>query len=469
MLNGFDIENSKEDDDIDVDENDLMQFLGQLDGGQRNDEAMEEELVETTPLVPEVVRRPPPPVVPRNIPQEVPRSLPQTLQPSILKPVQQTPSLFEQVKARQLEYKKAALKAKNEGDKQQALLYLRQSKEIDSVILKIENGESVDMSSLPPSLASSSTRTTNLPSQLSNNQFPPSSSSNVPRAVPNFDNNTTYIEDLPEVSQETAAQIFNAPTSASSIMEALQQRLEKFQATHKKALAANETAKIRRLGRIVKSYETAIRDHKAGKPLELDALPCPPGFPPFPTEGGNSSAKPAEPMPVQVPPAAQNRPQSQAIEKSAPSKPNPGTSGSNKVGPKGTRPQLKRGTSTIGDKQLRFLMERQKLFKQAALEAYKRKEVEQAKEYMRQAKGFDPLIEATMSGLPIDATSIPVPPQIADNDFVIVDQTQVPQINAVGEAKFYTGDEREELFRELERDLLSQIEVSLLYIIVLIL
>lgn len=58
------------------------------------------------------------------------------------------------------------------------------------------------------------------------------------------------------------------------------------------------------------------------------------------------------------------------------------------------------------EKQLAFLTRRQTQFKQAALEAKKRGEIEQAKEYLRMSKGFDQLIEATRNGLPVDMNTV---------------------------------------------------------------
>jgi coiled-coil and C2 domain-containing protein 1 len=58
------------------------------------------------------------------------------------------------------------------------------------------------------------------------------------------------------------------------------------------------------------------------------------------------------------------------------------------------------------EKQLAFLVARQKEFKEAALQAKRKGEVNQAKEYLRLAKGFDPLIEASNSGLPVDMDTV---------------------------------------------------------------
>ena len=58
------------------------------------------------------------------------------------------------------------------------------------------------------------------------------------------------------------------------------------------------------------------------------------------------------------------------------------------------------------EKQLSFLISRQKEFKEAAIQAKRKGEVNQAKEYLRLAKGFDPLIEASNSGLPVDMETV---------------------------------------------------------------
>lgn len=47
----------------------------------------------------------------------------------------------------------------------------------------------------------------------------------------------------------------------------------------------------------------------------------------------------------------------------------------------------------------------------AALNAKKKGEIAEAKEFLRTAKGFDRLIEAAKGGLPIDWASIPVSPE----------------------------------------------------------
>lgn len=67
---------------------------------------------------------------------------------------------------------------------------------------------------------------------------------------------------------------------------------------------------------------------------------------------------------------------------------------------------VRKSPASRQEKQLALLLARQKDFKQAAMQAKSRGEVNQAKEYLRSAKGFDKLIEATQSGLPVDLKTV---------------------------------------------------------------
>lgn len=80
------------------------------------------------------------------------------------------------------------------------------------------------------------------------------------------------------MSSEEAQRIFNAPPPPSSIGEALAQRLERYRQTMAEAEAEKNSSKVRRLGRIVKSYEAAIKAHKLNKEFDYASLPTPPGM-----------------------------------------------------------------------------------------------------------------------------------------------------------------------------------------------
>jgi coiled-coil and C2 domain-containing protein 1 len=61
---------------------------------------------------------------------------------------------------------------------------------------------------------------------------------------------------------------------------------------------------------------------------------------------------------------------------------------------------------TLQEKQLTLMLERQKEYRDAAVQAKKRGDINQAREYLRISKGFDNLIEASKSGLPVELSSV---------------------------------------------------------------
>ena len=94
-----------------------------------------------------------------------------------------------------------------------------------------------------------------------------------------------------------------------STQEALEQRLSKYQSGVKSAQKEGNSGKARRMGRIVKLYEDALKALEAGKPANFSELPTPPGYPPIPVSVPakppslavlvqESTAKPKEPAEV---------------------------------------------------------------------------------------------------------------------------------------------------------------------------
>lgn len=103
---------------------------------------------------------------------------------------------------------------------------------------------------------------------------------------------------------------------------------------------------------------------------------------------------------------------------------------------------------------------RQRELKQAALNAKKDGDMDLARDYLRQAKGIQPLIEASKAGLPVDMTSIPLSPlekvelstsQKNDN-FVLVSSEDV--LEGLNE----TDDK---IYENLETQLIKQIKVRI--------
>jgi coiled-coil and C2 domain-containing protein 1 len=182
-------------------------------------------------------------------------------------------------------------------------------------------------------------------------------------------------------------------------MEALQQRLDKYKSEVDKANESSNSGKARRMGRIVKQYEEAITLYKKGKPVPYEDLPTPPGFGPIPILV--SATGPAISHKIQVLPEPQppknNIDDSVSPEKRVkptPEQPGPSSGG---LKPTGTSTSsINRGgvggktmtKLTLQEKQLQEVLFRQKQYRDAAIEAKKRGDINQAREYLRASKGI---------------------------------------------------------------------------------
>ncbi|KAG1666722.1 Coiled-coil and C2 domain-containing protein 1-like [Nymphon striatum] len=335
------------------------------------------------------------------------------------------------------QYKKAALVAKSRNDKETAIKYIGIMKQFDSVIAALANGQPIDLSKMPspPSvLVSESHKSISAPTK-----------------------STPLQSVAPTVSESTTSQ-FIPPATPASVLEALNQRLEKFKATADAAKQEGNNSKARRIGRIVKQYNAAIKDYTAGKMVDMEELPAPPGCPPMPKEGFNLPS--ASNSPDQNSKETENSEASKSLsdthEEISPTKkvpaPMPPSKSSATTSPPttaSTRP-VKRSLSGVAEKQLQYLLQRQKYFKMAALESKKTGDMDLAMDYLKTAKGIEPMIEAARCGLPVDIKTIPTPPQLKE-DFVIIDHPSTEKS---------TGDSAE-MYATLDQDLLKQLKLCL--------
>ncbi|XP_055975277.1 coiled-coil and C2 domain-containing protein 1A isoform X2 [Sorex fumeus] len=309
-----------------------------------------------------------------------------------------SPGPLEQLRSRQHEYKLAALHAKQQGDMAAATRFFRMAKSFDAVLEALSRGEPVNLSGLPPP-----------PDQLSPD---PPSSPPQPPAPPNTPS-------TPEV-----------PPAPRTLLEALEQRMERYRLAATQAKTKGDQRKARMHERIVKQYQDAIRAHKAGRAVDVAELPVPPGFPPI---QGLEAAESAQPSLVGVLETAMklasqddgpedeededlkkpNSPLAPSAQSKAPAPraPQAGSAPTAKAAPK--------GTSTRAQQQLAFLENRKKQLLQAALRAKQKNDVEGAKMHLRQAKGLDPMLEASRNGLPVDIAKVP-PAPVNKDDFALV-------------------------------------------------
>ena len=149
---------------------------------------------------------------------------------------------------------------------------------------RAKNGEQVDLSQLPATFSSFSQVPKPSQSQPSKAAVERTISRDQPIAIPENP------EDIPPPDHAT----FGAPPPPTSIDEALQQRLNKYRQDEAKAKEEGNSARMRRLGRICKQYEDAIKIYKKGGPTKLagliSELPSPPGFSPIPMQQPETSS-----------------------------------------------------------------------------------------------------------------------------------------------------------------------------------
>ena len=344
-----------------------------------------EEAAPTTP--PTRVSPTPTPAAPAPVPAK-PSSEPMKTISPITSPIDEN---LRHTQQRRTECRREALKAKETGDKMRALACVNAVKQCDGLLEKIKSGQSVDMSLLPgvptaviqyPRQEADNTQGEGPPPPLPQRQF----SRDDPIQMPENP------EDLPPADPA----VYGAPPPPKTVMEALEQRLAKYKEDEAKAKAESNASRARRLGRICKQYTDAMKAHKAGRAIPVDELPTPPGFAPIPSGAPAAAA------------TSRAAPGTQAASEAA----GPGpTRGAVAAAPKpSAAPAAQKRPTTLRDKQILLLTTRQAEFKKAALEAKKSGQMEQAKEYLRQYKGFDQMIEAAKSGLPIDFKTLPVPP-----------------------------------------------------------
>uniref|UniRef100_A0AAQ5X5Z1 C2 domain-containing protein n=1 Tax=Amphiprion ocellaris TaxID=80972 RepID=A0AAQ5X5Z1_AMPOC len=313
---------------------------------------------------------------------------------------------------RQKEYKMAALRAKKEGDVEQAKRHYKTSKRFDAVIEALEKGQAIDLSGLPPSPGQGEGQTL-----------------------------VNFVVSAPA-----------APSPPKDVLEALEQRRAKYAEASTQAKASGDDRKARMHDRIAKQYQSAIRAHKAGRAVNFDELPAPPGFPPIPGQkatGGeqgfvaaleaasklastdtaeNAEEDDEDEKEEESKPAVPEEPKKPTLDvptagprqKRSPSASPDRTASRERLSPTG---QLLKQSCTV--QQLEFLEGRKKQYMKAALQAKQKNDMEQAKVFLRTAKGFDPMIEAARSGKTVDISTVPSPPGDEDEDFILVHHSDV--------------------------------------------
>uniref|UniRef100_A0A914WVX9 DM14 domain-containing protein n=1 Tax=Plectus sambesii TaxID=2011161 RepID=A0A914WVX9_9BILA len=337
------------------------------------------------------------------------------------KPVQQTQPtgtlaisrVRDTLVRRRDEYKKNAALAMRAKDKGAAVEFVRTAQQFDAAIAAVDSGnvgDDLDMSVVPPSPD--------------------------PYKAPSA---TLSQTDEPKAAAQRPQAPTAIPPPPKTFLEGLEQRLAKYRDAVSRAKEEGNERKQRQNERIVKQYAEAIRDHKAGKPVDVLELPAPPGYPPLPQATGRPAGLPMAPASA----AAQA-----AKARQHPAGPFGPVASPTEGGP--SPPKQSRNSQ-----QLDFLEHRQMQFKQAALLAKQKGDMELAKKYLRAAKGFDNMIEASRAGLPVNIKDAPIPPQVRT-----VARSLEPTMDGDSSTSSIsiTGT-REEVFATLEKDLIRQVQI----------
>ncbi|NXY00868.1 C2D1B protein, partial [Pteruthius melanotis] len=322
---------------------------------------------------------------------------------------------------RQKEYKLAALKAKQQGDLEKAKEYMKTGKKFDVVLEALDSGQPIDLQNMPPSPQGKAC----LKETFSE--------------VCLCCNGMILLCVLKSRWCDISLCVWLAESlqQPKTVLEALQQRLEKYRAAAAQAKASGDDRKGRMHDRIAKQYQDAIRAHKAGRKVNFSELPVPPGFPPLPgvaaTDGGSTIAAVLESASKlanmeENDEEEENEPLTQAPVAKKPTqvvKPTPVPAAAQESFPEHLKRAASPSSLDKAEEQLEFLENRKKQYLKAAIKAKRENNLEQAKTYLRTAKGLDLKIEQAKSGKTVDISKLPSPPTDDEGDFIFVHHEDV--------------------------------------------
>uniref|UniRef100_A0A2K5VJP5 Coiled-coil and C2 domain-containing protein 1A n=1 Tax=Macaca fascicularis TaxID=9541 RepID=A0A2K5VJP5_MACFA len=370
------------------------------------------------------------------------------------KPEAPHPGLEATLQERLALYRTATESARQAGDSAKMRRYDRGLKTLENLLASVRKGNAIDEADIPPPVAigkgpASTPSCSPAPTQpapgitsapeprvtlegpsptapasspgLAKPQMPP-----PPDQLPPDPPSPPSQPPTPAMAPSTP----EVPPPPRTLLEALEQRMERYQVAAAQAKSKGDQRKARMHERIVKQYQDAVRAHKAGRAVDVAELPVPPGFPPI---QGLEATKPTQQSLVGVletamklanqdegpedeedeVPKKQNSPVAPTAQPKAPP---------SRASQSGSTPAAKappKATSTRAQQQLAFLEGRKKQLLQAALRAKQKNDVEGAKMHLRQAKGLEPMLEASRNGLPVDITKVP-PAPVNKDDFALV-------------------------------------------------
>lgn len=314
--------------------------------------------------------------------------------------------------ARQREYKAAALDAKRAGDLDRARELMRIGKRFGTVLEALEKGQPVDLSGMPPAPADLKA----LPQASKASSATQGLSPAVEQMQP------VMASDLPATPV--------VPAEPTTVLDALQQRLNRYREAGIQARANGDERKARMHDRIAKQYQDAVRAHQAGQKVDFAELPVPPGFPPIP---GLEPSKGSEQDSVAATLATAQKLASEDAalvddeEESDTPAPAPLAKkpAQTLVSPSHllTEPKASSSKESLSPsvrEQVTLLEARKLQYQRAALQAKRRQDLEQAKSHLRVAKSLEAQIIQARAGQPIDLSKVPSPLTDEEGDFILI-------------------------------------------------
>ncbi|XP_028640510.1 coiled-coil and C2 domain-containing protein 1B [Grammomys surdaster] len=346
--------------------------------------------------------------------------------------------------ARQREYKAAALNAKRAGDLDRARELMRIGKRFGTVLEALEKGQPVDLSGMPPA-----------PEDL--------------KALPQASKTSTATQVLsPAVEQMQPVMASDlpatpvAPAEPKTVLDALQQRLNRYREAGIQARANGDERKARMHDRIAKQYQDAVRAHQAGRKVDFAELPVPPGFPPIPglePSKGTEEDSVAETLATAQKLASEDTALVDDEEESdtpaqAPlaKKPAQPLAPSSHLLTEPKASSSKESLSPSAREQVTLLEARKLQYQRAALQAKRRQDLEQAKSHLRVAKSLEAQIIQARAGQPIDLSKVPSPLTDEEGDFILIHHEDLR-----------LSQKAEEVYAQLQKMLLEQHEKCLLF------
>ncbi|XP_057187940.1 coiled-coil and C2 domain-containing protein 1A [Triplophysa rosa] len=217
----------------------------------------------------------------------------------------------------------------------------------------------------------------------------------------------------PSPPQRSSAAPRTTPTSQSSpgsLESHLQELIDMYQTAITNAKAAGETSKARRYDRGLKTLQSMLTSVKKGKPINEDEIPPPVATGGKPASQAEPIREQEKPAPPYTPPQTNEKPQL-----AAPPKPQllqPPSQRSTAVTP--DTPAISPLTPSQPNAQHSELkasiLNRQREYKLAAIQAKQSGNTDQAKQLYLVAKKLDTMVEAVDKGEFVDINSLPPPP-----------------------------------------------------------